>query len=34
MSAIQSHVVPVDTPDGPMEIGEVGLVLERPPAKK
>ena len=34
MSAIQSHVVPVDTPDAPMEIGEVGLVLERPPAKK
>ena len=33
MSAIQSHVVPVDTPDGPMTIGEVGLVLERP-AKK
>ena len=29
MSAIQSHVVPVDTPDGPMTIGEVGLVLER-----
>ena len=29
MSAIQSHVVSVDTPDGPMEIGEVGLVLER-----
>ena len=29
MSAIQSHAVPVDTPDGPIEITEVGLVLER-----
>jgi hypothetical protein len=29
MSAIQSHAVPVDTPDGEVEIGEVGLILER-----
>lgn len=29
MSAIQSHVVQVDTPDGPIDVGEVGLVLER-----
>jgi len=29
MSAIQSHVVPVDTPDGVATMGEVGLVLER-----
>ena len=29
MSAIQSHAVPVDTPDGPVEVTEVGLVLER-----
>jgi hypothetical protein len=34
MAAIQSHVVPVDTPAGPMEIGEVGLVLERPAGRK
>ena len=30
MDAIKSHAVPVDTPDGPVEIMEVGLVLERP----
>ena len=29
MSAIQSHSVPIDTPDGPAEVKEVGLVLER-----
>ena len=29
MSAIQSHAVPVDTPGGEVEIGEVGLILER-----
>lgn len=32
MDAIKSHAVPVDTPDGPMEVEEVGLVLERPAA--
>ena len=32
MDAIKSHAVPVDTPDGPMEVEEVGLVLERPTA--
>ena len=29
MSAIQSHSVQVDTPDGPIDVAEVGLVLER-----
>ena len=32
MDAIKSHAVPVDTPDGPAEVEEVGLVLERPKA--
>ena len=32
MDAIKSHAVPVDTLDGPMEVEEVGLVLERPTA--
>lgn len=29
MSAIQSHTVQVDTPNGPVDVKEVGLVLER-----
>ena len=29
MNAIKSHSVPVDTPDGEVEVMEVGLILER-----